>query len=88
MCLLFFDFLKDPASKDIEDLFMFGPDLLVVPVIYEGAISRVVYLPSGADCVETWSGHEFHGGQYYQADPPLERIPVYWRKGSLFTFQF
>jgi alpha-D-xyloside xylohydrolase len=47
-----------------------------------------VYLPAGADWVEAWSGEEFQGGQTIQAEAPLERIPVYWRKGSPFAFKF
>jgi len=43
---LFFDFPKDEGSYKVEDQFMFGPDLLVAPVLYEGARSREVY-PGG-----------------------------------------
>ena len=76
------------ASYDIEDQFMFGADLLIAPITEEGAVSRKVYLPAGANWVEAWSKQEYKGGQILQAEAPLERIPVYWRKGSPFTFQF
>jgi len=37
---------------------MFGPDLLVAPVFYEGARSREVYLPAGTTWKDAWSdGH-------------------------------
>ena len=85
---LFFNFPNDPASYNVEDQFMFGPDLLIAPVTEEGAVSRTVYLPAGANWVEAWSKREYKGGQDHQAEAPLERIPVYWRKGSPFTFQF
>ena len=85
---LFFNFPNDLVSYNIEDQFMFGPDLLIAPVTEEGAVSRTVYLPAGANWVEAWSKREYEGGQDHQADAPLERIPVYWRKGSPFTFQF
>ena len=67
---------------------MLGPDLLVAPVTEQGAISRTVYLPEGPMWVEAWTGQEYHGGQHLQAEAPLERIPVYWRKGSRFAFRF
>jgi alpha-glucosidase (family GH31 glycosyl hydrolase) len=38
--------------------------------------------------VEAWNGQEFHGGQHLKANAPLERIPVYWRKGSKYQFKF
>jgi alpha-D-xyloside xylohydrolase len=85
---LFFNFPNDLASYNVEDQFMFGPDLLIAPITEEGAVSRNVYLPAGADWVEAWSKREYKGGQDHQAEAPLERIPVYWRKGSPFTFQF
>jgi alpha-D-xyloside xylohydrolase len=85
---LYFDFPGDPAAANLADQFMLGPDLLVAPVIDQGATSRSVYLPAGADWVEAWTGQEYAGGQRLQAPAPLERIPVYWRKSSPFFFRF
>ena len=85
---LYYDFPADAAAANLADEFMLGPDLLVAPVVEEGATSRKVYLPAGVTWVEAWTGQEYEGGQAFQADAPLERIPVYWRKGSPYTFQF
>jgi len=67
---------------------MLGPDLLIAPILYEGARQRSVYLPDGAGWVDAWSGAELPGGQIITADAPIERVPVYWRKGSPFFFKF
>lgn len=85
---LYFDFPADEAAANLADQFMLGPDLLVAPVTEQGAVSRPVYLPVGAEWVDAWTGREFQGGQRIQAEAPLERIPVYWRKGSIYLFQF
>jgi alpha-D-xyloside xylohydrolase len=85
---LYYDFPKDPEADNLADQFMLGPDLLVAPVTEQGAVSREVYLPSGGIWVEAWYGQEFQGGQHLKADAPLERIPVYWRKGSKYQFKF
>jgi alpha-D-xyloside xylohydrolase len=85
---LVYDFPTDAAAANLADEFMLGPDLLVAPVVEQGAAARPVYLPSGATWVEAWSGQEFQGGQTLEAAAPIERIPVYWRKGSSFAFQF
>jgi alpha-D-xyloside xylohydrolase len=78
---LFFDFPADPQSYSIEDQFMFGPNLLVAPVLFEGDRSRPVYLPAGADWTDAWTGSELKGGAQIVADAPLERIPLYLRAG-------
>lgn len=45
---LFFDFYKDKTAWKIEDEYMFGPDILVAPVMEENTSERKVYLPEGA----------------------------------------
>ena len=58
---------------------MFGPDLLVAPVTFEGARSREVYLPAGTPWKDAWTGQVYQGGQVIHADAPLEKIPLYLR---------
>jgi alpha-D-xyloside xylohydrolase len=79
---VFFDFYRDPNCFAIEDEFMLGPDLLVAPVLYEGARSRQVYLPDGSTWTDAWSGVSIKGGQWTVADAPLSRIPLYQRDGA------
>ena len=79
---LFFDFHNDPACIEIEDQFLFGPDLLVAPILCEGARSRRVYLPDGAAWTDAWSGVGHAGGQWVDAEAPLNRIPLYLRDGA------
>ncbi len=79
---LFFDFSEDESAWAIEDQFMFGPDLLVAPVLYEGLRSREVYLPANVTWTEAWTNETFTGGQWITADAPLERIPLYLRDNA------
>ena len=76
---LFFDFPRDAASYQVEDQFMFGPDLLVAPVTFEGARGRKVYLPTGISWKDAWTGKVYPGGQTIHADAPLEKIPLFLR---------
>jgi alpha-D-xyloside xylohydrolase len=76
---LFFDFPEDGDCIDVEDQFMYGPDLLVAPVLYEGARSREVYLPAGTTWRDAWTDERLEGGQWITADAPLDRIPLYLR---------
>jgi len=79
---LFFDFPQDGTAYEVEDAFMFGPDLLVAPVLVAGARSRPVYLPAGTTWRDAWTGEAFEGGQWIEADAPLDRIPLYQRDGA------
>jgi alpha-D-xyloside xylohydrolase len=79
---LFFDFPDDPAAWGVDDQHMFGPDLLIAPVLEFGARSRSVRLPAGSRWTEVWSGRSLEGGQVVEVDAPLERIPVFAREGA------
>jgi len=79
---LFFDFPADEACVPVDDQFMLGPDLLVAPVLHEGARSRQVYLPAGTAWQDGWTGSVVDGGQWTAAEAPLERLPLYVRAGA------
>lgn len=76
---LFFDFAEDAQTATVEDQFLFGPDLLVAPILRYQARSREVYLPAGTRWCDAWTGIEYAGGQRVVAEAPLEQIPVYVR---------
>ena len=78
---LFFDFPEDQACMEIDDQFMFGPDLLVAPVLHEGARARDVYLPVGERWTDAWTHEVLQGGQSVNVAAPLDRIPLYLRAG-------
>ncbi|MDA1043745.1 MAG: family 31 glucosidase [Verrucomicrobia bacterium] len=78
---LFLDYPDDPHAWQIENQFLFGPDILVAPIVRFGARSRSVYLPAGSPWRDAWTGKQHHGGSTFEADAPLARIPVYLRAG-------
>ncbi len=80
---LVMDFREDPATWEIGDQFLFGPALLVSPVLTEHATSRSVYLPLGADWYDFWTGERTAGGAAITAPAPLDRIPLAVRAGSI-----
>ena len=71
------DFSEDIFCWSVEDEYMFGDDLLVAPIMDEGARSRTVYLPSGRSWVNVYTKERFDGGQTIECAAPLEYIPVF-----------
>ena len=80
---LFLDFPKDPRVADIGDQYMFGPAFLVAPVTEQGATSRAVYLPSGADWYNYWTNERIRGGQTIRVRAPIDTLPLFVRAGSI-----
>ncbi|MBR0722368.1 TIM-barrel domain-containing protein [Bradyrhizobium manausense] len=81
---LFWDFPDDAAVRGVEDAFMLGPDLLVAPVLEEGAFERCVRLPAHDGGWYDWhDGRRFAGGEMVQVAAPLGRLPLFVRGGSM-----
>ncbi len=62
--------------------FLFGHELLVAPVVEEGAEDRFVWFPDGI-WYSYWDGERFDGGQTWAVNTPIDRIPVFVRAGSI-----
>ncbi len=71
----------DPVAWTVEDAYLLGEDLLVAPVVTEGARSRPVYLPAG-QWRDYWTGDVTTGGRWISADAPVQQIPLFVREGA------
>jgi alpha-glucosidase len=60
-------------------LFLIGDWVLVAPVVEDGAVSRLVDLPAGAQWQDFYTGQLWPGGQTIAADAPLDRMPIFIR---------
>ena len=81
---LFFDFPDDQQCYTIEDQYMFGPDLLVAPVLEYRASARKVYLPAGASWKDALTGKVYNGGQTIEYKVTIDNIPVFCKNGFKF----
>lgn len=79
---LLYDFSQDQQVYEIGDEYLFGPDLLVAPVVEKGLAARQVYLPEGADWTDAYTGRKYDGGRWILAEAKLHMIPVYYRDGE------
>jgi alpha-D-xyloside xylohydrolase len=78
---LVLDYQDDLRARSIKDEYLFGPDLLVAPVIDENT-SRVVYLPAG-EWMNLFSGDAITGPATVIAKASPNEIPVYARRGTI-----
>ena len=72
----------DARGWAVADAYGYGPSLWVAPVLEAGAREREVDLPRG-DWIDYWTGEEVAGGGEVVAPAPLDRIPVWVRRGAL-----
>ena len=76
---LFHDFAKDGQTWDISDEYMFGPDVLVAPILHAGQTKRDVYLPASEDWIDVNTKQTYHGGQTVTVDCPIDTLPLFTR---------
>jgi len=81
---LFYDFSNDQKVWDVSDQYMFGPDIMVAPVLYEKMKERTVYLPAGANWKNYWTKELCEGGCEVTVPTPMAEIPLFVRNGLRF----
>jgi alpha-D-xyloside xylohydrolase len=81
MRALVLNYQNDERARVAKDEYMFGPDLLVAPVVDENT-RRVVYLPEG-EWVDCWTGAHVSGGKSLIVDVPVDSIALYARAGAV-----
>ena len=74
---LFYDFPEDKNAWEVEDQYMFGPDMMVAPVLYAGMRKRTVYFPEGREWKDFFTGEVYQGGSIEEVEAPIDRLPVF-----------
>ena len=79
---LFWSDPHDTKLWEIDDAFLVGDSMLVVPILEEDSQQRSLYLPRG-----TWYTYDgvqkYEGGTEIELEAPLEHIPVLVRAGGI-----
>ncbi|MFA9463314.1 MAG: TIM-barrel domain-containing protein [Velocimicrobium sp.] len=76
------DYENDDNVYEIEDEYMFGRNLLVAPILYEGETERSVYLPAGV-WYDFFTSESYEGGKHYTLPCKLGQILVFVKGGSI-----
>ncbi len=84
---LVMDYPADATARATGDQYLFGPALMVSPVVQYRATSRPVHLPATrGGWYDFWTGAVIAGGGSIEAPAPYETIPVHVRAGSIVPF--
>ena len=78
---LWLEFPGDRRAAAQQQEWMLGDDVLVAPVVTEGATSRSVYFPAGC-WRDPHSGFTRHGPRSEVVSVPLTRLPYFLRCGT------
>ncbi len=76
---------KSKNGYKAKDEYFFGSEMLVAPVtspMKNGVAVTKVYLPSGG-WTDFFTGVRYDGGQVYEIESPLDRIPVFVKDGGI-----
>ena len=76
---VFYHYDEPEAYKESTE-YLLGRDILVAPVLKEGAVSRTVYLPKD-NWVNIFTGQQYYGGTV-EVKAPIGQPPVFVRKDS------
>ena len=84
---LFVEYPADRALHAVHDQYLYGADLLVAPVITQGASARNVVLPGDHAWRHLWSGADYPPGTHSIA-APIGQPPVFYRADSGYAALF
>jgi alpha-D-xyloside xylohydrolase len=78
------EFPDDRVAQSVDDTFMIGSDLLVVPIFADGEapVTRRFYVPEG-QWHDLLDGTSYTGPGFHQAEVRLDSMPVLVRSGAV-----
>ena len=79
---LVYHYEKDENARQCNDEFMLGSRILAAPVVSQGAVKRMVYLPEGI-WYDYWTRERIQGPAWFVREAPLDTCPIYVKAGSV-----
>jgi alpha-glucosidase/alpha-D-xyloside xylohydrolase len=82
MRALLLDYPNDPQAVALGDQYLWGPSILVAPVVEKAATMRKVYVPAGP-WYDWWTHEKVVGGRSIDRPVDLATIPLYVKAGAI-----
>lgn len=83
MRALVLEYQDDPETFNLNSQFLFGRELLVAPVMEQGAVSKRIYLPEGVWIDFNHPRKSYPGKQWIDYPVSLENTPLFVKQGSI-----
>jgi alpha-glucosidase len=77
---------NDTNVYRIDDQYLFGPSIMVAPVVIKGAESRKIYLPEG-NWYDFWNGKHYTGKQFIDYPCLVNVLPLFVKGGAIIPTQ-
>lgn len=84
---MFYHYPSDKECYAATDQYMWGPQLLVAPVLEQGAAQKKLYLPAGS-WYDYTNGKLVKGGQWTTREAGISDIPFYVKEGAFVPMLF
>ncbi len=81
---LVLEYQDDPNTYTLDDQYLFGPSLLVAPILDESN-QRRAYLPEGI-WIDYWTKETVPGGRWIHVEAPLDVMPMWVRAGAILPY--
>lgn len=78
---LWLEFPDDLRARQEDQQWMLGPDVIVAPVVEQGATQRAVYLPKGC-WTHVDTGAQYNGPVDVKVPAPIDALPYFFRCGT------
>lgn len=79
---LVLEYEKDNYARECNDQFMVGENMLISPVVMQGAVYKTVYLPEGI-WYDFWTNEKYEGGKPFVYSAPLDTCPIFIKEGTI-----
>ena len=83
MRAMILEYQDDPETFNLNSQFLLGRELLVAPVMEQGATSKKIYLPEGVWIDFNSPQRSFPGKQWIDYPVSLETTPLFVKQGSV-----
>lgn len=83
MRTLFYEYEEDKRAWDEKNIYLFGKEILVAPIMNYKAREREVYLPGNEIWIDIFTGQKYLAGNSYIIKANIDKIPIFIKEKDI-----